>query len=601
METALPNKIDLNIGLNDDIKNAPKASSRIQNPASNPSQTAPYETIISNPAQIQTKLPTHKYPFLRDEFVSIDELRSRVYHGTVGVVPVRQSAEVKGLNFVMKGKPLSINSKSDDKVPTSASNDYTNNDYYYYKNKDEAFDEGIEEPSDDEEEEEEDSDEENFDHSPNMNTPVTTNFEIFDKTFANKFDNPYKQENIKNKLVNDYYLTELIKFRSNTQKPAILPQTGTAGTALFVERPKPAKKYKTLDKNLIKRKKINIELDPSKHLTEAELQQLELEKEVKNLILDAKKTAKLTTFKNKLLSSSRLKKASKEQVSDLTENLTTVSDEPAQAPQQHNTLNEKMLLKSVEELIMTIKSGELIKEQELSNKRIQEILSTVLDKTSLALLDPSFSDKDKEGDTISQDNEMTTVDQDYILQHSHEESLKVPSEKVEQTTRTSSELKTLQYESMAPNEFSIQRSTNEGYYIETERTEIKSQSRNAASEYDEEIDEYLASLPEKVSYEDVLNTTAKQAKLFEKPERKKANLVGLENYNMTQTQKAKPDYQVPKKTTEERFARNLHLFCMLEHERRNLLLLPDELIDVTRKYHTRNKFQFVNYFYYFNF
>ena len=52
--------------------------------------------------------------------------------------------------------------------------------------------------------------------------------------------------------------------------------------------------------------------------------------------------------------------------------------------------NEKKLLKSVEGLISAIKSGQLVKEQENSSKRIQEILGSVLDKTSLSLLDPSF-------------------------------------------------------------------------------------------------------------------------------------------------------------------------------------------------------------------
>ena len=69
----------------------------------------------------------------------------------------------------------------------------------------------------------------------------------------------------------------------------------------------------------------------------------------------------------------------------------------------------------------------------------------------------------------------------------------------------------------------------------------------------------------------------------------------MNEYNATKSKKAREDYELPEsaQTDEERFARNLHYFCMLEHERRNVLLLPEELADVTRKFHTRNKYQFM--------
>lgn len=69
----------------------------------------------------------------------------------------------------------------------------------------------------------------------------------------------------------------------------------------------------------------------------------------------------------------------------------------------------------------------------------------------------------------------------------------------------------------------------------------------------------------------------------------------MNEYNMTKAKKAgeKIEQLDLSKTDEERFARNLHYFCMLEHERRNVLLLPEELANVTRKFHTRNKYQFM--------
>lgn len=49
--------------------------------------------------------------------------------------------------------------------------------------------------------------------------------------------------------------------------------------------------------------------------------------------------------------------------------------------------NEKVLLKSVESLVSAIKSGKLLKEQELSDQRIKSILNRVLDrKESIGML-----------------------------------------------------------------------------------------------------------------------------------------------------------------------------------------------------------------------
>ena len=69
----------------------------------------------------------------------------------------------------------------------------------------------------------------------------------------------------------------------------------------------------------------------------------------------------------------------------------------------------------------------------------------------------------------------------------------------------------------------------------------------------------------------------------------------MNEYNTTKAKKAGENTKQldSSKTDEARFARNLHFFCMLEHERRNVLLLPEELVNVTRKFHTRNKYQFI--------
>ena len=103
------------------------------------------------------------------------------------------------------------------------------------------------------------------------------------------------------------------------------------------------------------------------------------------------------------------------------------------------------------------------------------------------------------------------------------------------------------------------------------------------SSYDDEMNMYLASLPPLVSNEDVINIQARPAKIFERPVDKREPLQA----NLAHTDKK---MDVVELTTEQQYARNLHLFCMVEHERRNDLLLPDELINVTRRLHTKNKF-----------
>lgn len=107
------------------------------------------------------------------------------------------------------------------------------------------------------------------------------------------------------------------------------------------------------------------------------------------------------------------------------------------------------------------------------------------------------------------------------------------------------------------------------------------------SGYDAEMNEYLASLPLAVTNEDVLNVQADPLQILEKRPIKKTHLVNLAYTNIKQ--------DVVEASTEDKYAKNLHLFCMVEHERRNHLLLPDELINVTRKLHAKNKFDNVRF------
>lgn len=123
-----------------------------------------------------------------------------------------------------------------------------------------------------------------------------------------------------------------------------------------------------------------------------------------------------------------------------------------------------------------------------------------------------------------------------------------------------------------------------GLFLESERNQT---AMSIVSTYDDEMNLYLASLPLDVRDEDLLNVQADPLRLFEKPVNTRPSL-------LTANVHANKRVQVVGPSTEEKYAKNLHLFCMVEHERRNLLLLPDELINVTRKLHTKNKYDNVS-------
>ena len=65
-------------------------------------------------------------------------------------------------------------------------------------------------------------------------------------------------------------------------------------------------------------------------------------------------------------------------------------------------------LVSVEMLISAIKSGELVKEQENSNKRIQDILLSILDEKTLQMFDNLFNE-DKNDEAIDEEDEVLNL------------------------------------------------------------------------------------------------------------------------------------------------------------------------------------------------
>lgn len=238
---------------------------------------------------------------------------------------------------------------------------------------------------------------------------------------------------------------------------------------------------------------------------------------------------------------------------------------------------EKKLLESVESLILGIKSGQLIREQESSNKRIQEILATVLDKESMKAF--GFGEEETTGGEDTSQDATTVFVEDTL------NGMKDASENVLKESDAKAETEKHSIESSRT---TLEKTDDVLRELDNKRKE----KTPRIDDYQEEVDLYLASLPERVTNEDLLNTNASRIKLHERVGSAKRGLVGMQHYMKTRL--ASDREQKGKLSLEERFARNMHLFCMLEHERRKVLLLPDELVDVTRKYHTRDKYNHVN-------
>jgi hypothetical protein len=272
--------------------------------------------------------------------------------------------------------------------------------------------------------------------------------------------------------------------------------------------------------------------------------------------------------------------------SKLTNDNTTVSIDDNEVDNA-NLIMEKNLLKSVESLITSIKSGQLIKEQELSNKRIQEILANVLDKESLRafnfgegvdIINEQENMKMNDEPSTTTTSDLLTLTENNLASHNNDETVVVvDSTKI----GTDQNITEVTFDNLNATEREEERWT-------TRDCEEKLGECRVNEDYEHEVDLYLASLPAKVTTEDILNANATKLRLNERV--KSSGLVSLKK-RFFESEKKKKNVL----STEQRFARNMHLFCMLEHERRKVLLLPDELIDVTRKYHTRDKYEHVSY------
>jgi len=236
---------------------------------------------------------------------------------------------------------------------------------------------------------------------------------------------------------------------------------------------------------------------------------------------------------------------------------------------------EPKSLISVETLITAIKSGELVKEQQDSNQRIQEILLSILDEKTLSMFDDLFKDDKSKNDTIEEEDYEERMDA--IDEVTEKEESTMPNSNVlpsQQTVREASS-----------NSFRLESARlPSGLFLESERAQTVD---SMVSGYDVEMNEYLASLPLEVTNEDVLNVQAEKLEVLVKPEVKRESLLKTKEHMSKRHDLVQP-------TTEERYAKNLHLFCMVEHQRRTSLLLPDELVNVTRKLHARNRFDNVS-------
>jgi hypothetical protein len=334
--------------------------------------TTSTETEQLTEAERQHLLPTRKYPFVKDQHVSVDEIRKRVNHGTMGVVPVRDSQKISDLNVVMKGKSV------------TAVFNHPNRSIFH----------DISDAEEDEDEEVIETNEEGVDGEfsikarINLNTPATLSYHDLSRTDNKNESTTIRAESMV--TVND---EDLSPFSVREPRPAILPEQGHSTVAKLSERPKPAKKVRTHYSPPVKqqqRVKDEQQLISTANMTENELQQYELLRQVKSMVAEAKQLT------NSSMGSMTKVKAQIQQRRGTRINLNNNAGNNndgnengggADAFDNEEALREQQLLKSVEELLTAIKSGQLIREQEMSNAKILEILGNVLDKDSLQQLD----------------------------------------------------------------------------------------------------------------------------------------------------------------------------------------------------------------------
>jgi hypothetical protein len=439
-------------------------------------------------AEIQQKIPTHKYPFIHKDYITVDDIRSRVHHGTLGPLPMRQSNEIEDLKFLMKGKQL----------PNPLINEQL---------------------------------EENEQIRATQNTRISY-FSTSDPNNVEQFD-----END----ISDEKLPWLLP------KPAIMASKGTLGPINMINRPKPITKYKTklvtINKN---EKKISKNENESEqvdiHLDDKTLTENDIKNQINNILMETKQL--VGNYNSKKKAKKRNKKIETNQ--SMEKHDTKIYDEKEEADEEEE---ERNIQRKVEYLISNIKSGQLKREQAKSNKQIYDILSKVIDSESLQLFNSTLNedddDDDQNNDNIIEENQVS------IEPQLKEEE---PDEKLEDDN--------IKIDTQLVIEQNVEDENND---------EIKLKESIDLT-YNIEIESFLASLPPKVNAEELIN----------------ANAIKIKIYNKTNSTKIERELKINGNNND--IKRNLHHFCMLEDERRQELLLPDELANVTRKFHTRNKF-----------
>lgn len=463
------------------------------------------------------------------------------------------------LRVIVKGKPLrtsysDLNDEGIDEPPLTAKSTDEMNDEY--------------------EEDEDQSTTANYESTQqaafnvrlNLNTPASENSDEHSSSTSSSstWSRDLNKKPPNRAVAYARYLRELKSHIASNPKPAILPAIGTTSTVKFTERKLALKNSQKTAKIQpdIQRRKVNdvAHAKPSRQFTMENLDP-ELEREVNELLDEARRISNISGSSS---AASKLKKSIN--MTREAQSSANVTEASTAAPSKNN------LLKSVESLITGIKSGHLIKEQEQSNKRIQEILTNLFDKDTLDMfeLDTSKESADAAQSSLAPNEESRSGKVDDLPT---DRSLgNQPA--VEFTQDTGRDSKKAPYESTRADE------TFE------DRTSGVASKATSLNDNEEEMIRYLASLPVRVTDEEILNTTGAKAKLNERLANDKS-LVDMKYYKMDKA-------PVAERLPEDRYTRNLHLFCSLEHQNRNILYLPTELIDVTRKYHTRDRYDHVS-------
>ena len=379
--SALPNKVDLTkelINTHEKVLEKNKLSSNKLKPLISHQDAVVAPKSDKKPALEYERIPTHKYPFQSEE-VTVDELRNRVYKGSTGVLPARQSQELEELNFILKGKPIQKESQPNEDTLKEE------------PNLDETFN-NIEQYSDDENQ---------YTLRPNLNTPVTaTAFAYYEMSGVGSGGGDKPNYPV-------YLLSNSTVSQAGQQKPAILSSTGTLGHAVFSERPKPEKKKKVDEKYLPKKRKKALDsleqikqllLDPN--VSKKDIEQIKLENELILMLNEAREIRRGSQLSSDHPVVRPRKKTNLiENETDLDTVWSMINTANKERHRQDSVAEPVKSLPSVEHLISAIKSGELVKGLESSNKRIQDILGTILDKKSLQMFDDLFDeDKEKEVD-----------------------------------------------------------------------------------------------------------------------------------------------------------------------------------------------------------